>query len=65
MGISEARKAANARYLAKFERINLTVTAAQKEDLKRRADESGLSLTRYILKCCGLSLDLSSDTRSG
>ena len=49
MGISNARKAANARYLAKFERINLTVTAEQKEAIKAAAESVGKSLTSYIL----------------
>lgn len=49
MGISEARKAANARYLAKFERINLTVTAEQKEAIRTAAESVGKSVTSYIL----------------
>jgi hypothetical protein len=49
MGISDARKAANARYLAKFERINLTVTAEQKEAIKAAAESVGKSVTSYIL----------------
>ena len=49
MGISEARKAANARYLSKFERINLTVTSEQKEAIKAAAESAGESMTQYII----------------
>lgn len=44
----EERKEANARYLAKMERIAMYILPEEKELFKAMADQAGQSLTAYI-----------------
>lgn len=44
----EERKEANARYMAKFERVTIFVLPAEKESYRAQADQAGQSLTAYI-----------------
>ena len=49
MGTDAQRKAVS-RYLSKFERINLTLTADHKERIATAAAAAGVSMTSYILE---------------
>lgn len=48
-GYNKAKKEANERYLAKFVKFSLRVTEEEHQEITRRAQEAGKSMTRYII----------------
>ena len=45
---SEAKRAANARYLSKFKAVSVRLTQEDAETIQRAADAAGESLSGYI-----------------
>lgn len=57
----EQRKAANERYLSKFEQIQVRVEAGQKEDIKAFAENNGESVNAFILRAIREAMERDGD----
>lgn len=50
VGYNEARKRANEKYLAKFERIAIRIEPDFKKEIERKAQEQGKSVQAYVIE---------------
>lgn len=57
----EQRKAANERYLSKFEQIQVRVEAGQKEAIKAYAENNGESVNAFILRAIREAMERDGD----
>lgn len=57
----EQRKAANERYLSKFEQIQVRVEAGQKEAIKAYAENNGESVNAFILRATREAMERNGD----
>lgn len=47
-GYNDARKRANDKYLAKFERITFRITAEEKKQIEKNALQAGKSVNQFL-----------------
>lgn len=50
-GYTEKRKASNERYLAKFVKPTIRMTAEEKKIIEEKAVKAGKSFNRYMIDC--------------
>lgn len=47
-GYTESKKECNKRYISKFDKITLRITAEEHREIERRAQAEGKSVTQYM-----------------